>query len=207
MTQEHVTQEVFRTIFKENRWKSPESVSGQGSTLKATKLLRERLPPVLRNLGISTLVDAPCGDTNWIRHMDYVFSEYVGVDVVPELIQQLQERPAPESWRFVNRDIVTDVLQSADAVLCRDCLGHLPFEHALKVVANWKAAKFHYVITTTFPGAQNRDGSLGRWRRLDLQAAPFCFPDPIALVRERDERPGDPNNFKSLGVWRTVDLP
>jgi hypothetical protein len=43
---------------------------------------------------------------------------------------------------------------------------------------------------------------MGRWRRLNLELAPFNLPEPPILIRER--RP-DPNG-KSLGLWRISDL-
>jgi hypothetical protein len=207
MTDSALTQQIFRTIFLERRWKSKESISGTGSALKATELVRENLSRLLADLGIKTLVDAPCGDCNWIRRMTYQFDQYIGIDIVPDLIERLRTEITTPNWRFQVGDIVTDILPRADALLCRDCLVHLPLEFSLHAVANWKLAGFKYVIATTFPGAENRETPLGKWRRLDMQAAPFNLPSPAAIIRERAHDPADPNNAKSLALWRTEDLP
>jgi SAM-dependent methyltransferase len=200
-------QQVFARIYKENRWNSDESASGKGSTLKSTELLRGRLSSLLRDLDIRTLVDAPCGDLNWMRHLDYTFSEYIGVDIVPDLVQRLRNEIVAPNWRFIVGDISSDVLPAADALLCRDCLGHLPYELALCAIENWKRAGFTYIITTTFPGETNREGALGRWRRINMEAPPFCFPDPVAVIAERFARPERTDPVKSLGCWRTVEIP
>jgi hypothetical protein len=207
MTENSLTQQVFRTIFLERKWKSKQSISGSGSSLKATEILREKLPKILSELEVKTFVDAPCGDCNWIRALDYVFDEYIGIDIVPELIERLSAEIATPNWRFQVGDVVVDDLPRADAFLCRDCLVHLPLEFGLRAVANWKRAGFRYVISTTFPGAENLEARLGKWRKLNLQATPFNFPEPVVLIRERAPDPADPNNAKSLGVWRTQDLP
>jgi hypothetical protein len=207
MTDGTLTQQIFRTMFLERRWKSKESVSGSGSALKATELIRENLAKLFTEFDIKTLVDAPCGDCNWIRRMAYEFDGYIGIDIVPELMVRLRTDVVTSNWRFQVGDIVTDVLPRADALLCRDCLVHLPLEFSLRAIANWKAAGFKYVIATTFPGVENRETPLGQWRRLDMQTVPFNFPSPEAVIRERAPNPADPNNAKSLALWRTEDLP
>ena len=201
------TERVFARIYEENRWNSDESKSGKGSTLKSTRLLRGRLSSLFTDLDIRTLVDAPCGDLNWMRQLNYTFSEYIGVDIVPGLVQRLRSEIVTPNWRFMVGDISSDVLPKADALLCRDCLGHLPYELALRAIENWKRAGFTYVITTTFPGETNREGVLGRWRRINMQAPPFDFPDPVALIEERMPTPDRSKPVKSLGCWRTVDIP
>ena len=53
-----------------NGWQSPESKSGGSSTLSATAAIRAALPRLLSDLGVAVLIDAPCGDFNWMRHVD-----------------------------------------------------------------------------------------------------------------------------------------
>jgi SAM-dependent methyltransferase len=197
------TRETFRHIFHTNRWRNEESISGPGSTMNATRLIRAALPAVLARLNIRTIVDAPCGDGAWMRLLDYEFDDYLGVDIVPEIIEPLQKE-ATSTRRYMLGDIVADVLPTADAVFCRDCLVHLTYELGLRAVANFRKAGFRYVFLTTYPGLENRDIPLGRWRRLNMEGPPFNFPPPLALISER--RPGH-EDVKSMGVWRAADLP
>jgi SAM-dependent methyltransferase len=200
------TQETFRRIYRERGWGDGESVSGPGSGQKKVRQILRALPEILSRLAVRTLVDAPCGDGNWIRHLDYDFDEYVGADIVPELIDQLQNDASP-GRRYIVADICTDVLPNADATLCRDCLVHLPFALGLSAIRNWKAAGFTYVIATTFPGFVNEDCPTGGWRPLNMSAAPFNFPEPLALIRERPAEKTSRYSARSLGVWRTDALP
>lgn len=55
---------VFSEIFKTNKWRSTESVSGAGSELKYTANLRKHLPALFEELGVKSVLDAPCGDFN-----------------------------------------------------------------------------------------------------------------------------------------------
>ena len=54
----------FEAIYKYSYWRSrnDESLSGYGSSYKATKNLREELQNFIVNEDIQSLFDAPCGD-------------------------------------------------------------------------------------------------------------------------------------------------
>src|SRR5215470_10844794 len=61
--------ETFSAIYQNNSWRNSESVSGRGSTLARTSVLREALPILLKELNCQCLLDAPCGDFNWMRQV------------------------------------------------------------------------------------------------------------------------------------------
>jgi hypothetical protein len=185
-----------------NRWGSSESVSGPGSTMKQTALIRAALPSLFRKFGIRRLVDAPCGDCNWISHIEYEFDLFIGCDIVPDLIQKHRKSLQNEKRRFQVADISQDILPAADAVLCRDCLVHLPYVMIEASLRNFVLAGFKYVLMTTFPGRENKDIPAGHWRPLDMEAAPFCLPSPLQLIRERPLSQTDQWNDKHLGLWR-----
>ena len=58
---------AFTTIYRQNVWGSRESVSGNGSTLASTEVFRAEFAALLTTLGIRSILDAPCGDFNWMR--------------------------------------------------------------------------------------------------------------------------------------------
>ncbi len=193
---------VFHTIANQNLWGSKESLSGPGSTLDSTVSLRSALPGILLDLGIRTLVDAPCGDMNWMRHLQYSFEKFIGVDIVPSVIEMLRKQAFPVSHHFQVGNIATDILPAADAVLCRDCLVHLPFSAIQAAARLWKLAGFKYVLATTFPDKMsNEDIAPGGWRPLNMRAAPFLWSEPVMLLIDNDGV-GAPDDDKSLGVWR-----
>jgi len=83
------TERIFTQIYRSNAWLDTESKSGPGSTVSRTRLLRPRLTELVRNLGIRSLLDVPCGDFNWMRLTDLPSVEYIGADIVPEIITQI----------------------------------------------------------------------------------------------------------------------
>jgi len=194
-------------VFRGATWGGDESISGPGSSLKATGRLRAALPTAFDQLAIRCLVDAPCGDMNWMRTVDYDFDRFIGVDLLETLITRLSTDPDfPPQYHFQIGNIVTDVLPTADALFCRDGLVHLPFAAIHESIQRWGQAGFQYVFVTTFPKQRvNMDVPLGGWRMLNMQLAPFYWPMPLMVLEDNDELE-PPYESKSIGVWRLSDI-
>jgi hypothetical protein len=194
----------FQRIHDSNLWGAAESVSGLGSEVDATATLRAELPRLLARLQVSSLLDAPCGDAGWIKAASLGL-RYVGVDIVPALVERLQARAAagqiPGNYRLA--DITRDPLPGCDAILCRDCLVHLSFANIERAVANFRRSGAVWLIATTFPLWQtNRDCEDGDWRALNFERAPFDWGPPVELLNENCVEAGGGWRDKSLGVWR-----
>jgi hypothetical protein len=194
-------EKIFSDIHAENAWGDPESASGTGSTLDRTSVVRQALPVVLQRLGARSLFDAACGDFNWMQHVDLAGIDYVGGDVVPELVARNLARHQRAGRRFVALDVTRDAIPRADAVLCRDCFIHLSFGDARRAIANFKKSGAAFLLATTHTGVpENLDIPSGGFRWVNLQRAPFRFPEPLQAIVE------NPASGKTLGVWRLADL-
>jgi hypothetical protein len=192
---------VFARIHARNAWGDPESVSGRGSTLARTRVVRRELPRLLATLDARCLLDAPCGDYNWMRAVDLGPVAYIGVDVVPALVERNRQRYGGAGRQFLRLDLTRDPLPAADVVLCRDCLIHLAFADAAAAIANIRRSGARHLIVTTHESVrENVDAPTGGFRALNLRLPPFCFPPPRARVTE------DPGTGKSLGVWQLDEL-
>ena len=196
--------ERFQRIYDTNLWGAEASVSGLGSEFDATATLRAELPALLRRLGVTSLLDAPCGDAGWIRRAD-LGVQIIGADIVPELIEGLRERAARGEIEGDYRlaDITQDALPRCDAVLCRDCLVHLSFANIERALQNFRKSGAAWLMTTTFPEwQQNVDCEDGDWRALNFERAPFSWGPPVYLINENCVEAGGGWRDKSLGVWR-----
>jgi hypothetical protein len=203
-----LTQNRFTYIYHHRGFGGTESRSGPGSSLAKTAKLRAELPEVLESLGIKRLVDAPCGDMNWMRHVAYDFDLFIGVDVVPDLIESLRSQFPSNTYCFQQGDICEQILPTADAILCRDCLVHLPFTAIYDAIRLFKKSGATFLFTTTFPDHDNLDLPSEGWRPLNLQADPFCWPSPVRLIREASTEDSDPwNASKCLGIWYFATVP
>jgi SAM-dependent methyltransferase len=192
---------VFSRVYEKNLWGDPESRSGRGSTLARTAVVRAALPALLDGVGAQSLLDAACGDFNWMARVDLCGVKYVGVDVVPELIERNRRLYGGEGREFILADITRDTLPKTDVILCRDCLIHHSLDNARAAVLNFRRSGSRYLLATTHPTVrQNIDIPTGSWRLLNLRLAPFDFPPPARLLTE------DGESGKCLGLWELKSL-
>jgi len=195
--------ERFERIARTNLWGAESSRSGLGSQLDATAGLRAALPAFLERHGVSSLLDVPCGDFSWLSTIDLRIP-YIGADIVETLALENEKRfGGPRSnRRFVHLDLTRDPLPRADAVLCRDCLVHLSFEHILRAIDNIRGSGARYLLTTTFlEHEQNEDIEDGDWRMLNLRRPPFDFASPVDVLIEGCVEGDGAYADKALGLW------
>jgi hypothetical protein len=143
-----------------------------------------------------------------MQHVRLGVEEYIGVDVLAELVAENQARHGGPQRRFVRADLVRGTLPSADAIFCRDLLVHLSFADIFDAVRNFQRSGATYLLTTTFTGDRpNRDIETGAWRTLNLTLPPFEFPQPMRVLNEKCLEGDGAFADKSIGVWRLADLP
>ena len=201
-------QERFERIYHTNLWSDPETRSGTGSSLDSTRVLREKLPDALRQLGTRVLLDVPCGDFTWMDHVDLTGIEYIGADIVHSIVESNREQYASAGRDFIELDLTRDNLPRADVLLCRDCLVHLSYANIARVLENVRRSNVRYLLMTSFPGrGDNKDVEDGDWRPLDFQAAPFSFPRPVLTIVEECDEEGGSYADKSLCAWTVSDIP
>ena len=151
-------QQRFQRIHDTNLWGAPASVSGLGSEIDATAVLRAELPALLKRLNATSLLDAPCGDGGWIGSTDLGVA-VTGVDIVPDLIERLRGRAARGeiTGSYDLADITTDALPRCDAILCRDCLVHLSFANIERAVQNFRDSGGHRYPATLVATSDHDD--------------------------------------------------
>ena len=187
--------DIFTNIYKNNKWKNKESVSGSGSTISATKHVVTNLNNIISKYQIKSILDIPCGDFNWMKNVNLENIQYYGADIVKDLITSNQSK-YPQ-YNFSVMDLSKDVLPMVDLIFCRDCLFHLPYDMILSCINNIKKSNSKYLLTTTFPDKNipNKDINIGQWRSLNLEIAPMFFPKPIEIFSEKTYKD------KSMGLW------
>jgi len=199
---------VFTKTYRERSWGGEQSRSGKGSDTEYTSSIRGYLPALLRELDVRIFLDAPCGDFNWMKQVDLGRTKYSGIDIVLEMIAEDIRRYRDESREFRILDFTKGPVPRADLILCRDCLVHLSFRDSFAAIRNFKSSGSEYLLITTFPGVRrNEDVPTGGWRPMNLEVAPFLFPEPIRAIREDDTEQRFVGLRRSLGLWRLQDVP
>jgi hypothetical protein len=197
--------QVFTDIYRLNKWGGDVSRSGQGSSLTQTEAIRSALPALLQELHCKSVLDVPCGDFFWMSLVE-MDVDYIGGDIVDELIELDQEKYGSNVRRFMHLDVLEGVLPQVDLIFCRDLLVHLSYGHIRRALKNIKDSGSTYLLTTTFVGRdKNKDIPTGKWRPINLLLPPFSFPAPLRLIDEKC--PNEIYRDKHLGLWKTADIP
>ena len=187
-------EQIFTRIHDEHIWGGV-SKSGTGSDISQTGVVRAELPKLLKRLGVTSILDIPCGDLHWISRV--VFDpnmKYIGADIVPRLIEENRQRNIPNA-EFEVLDIVVDLLPRTDLVFVRDLFGHLADDEIQKALNNVRVSGAEYLVATTFPRiTKNTDIMTGGWRRINMDLY------GLKAVMYMDEKLGDEG--KMLGVYR-----
>ena len=200
-------EQVFRRAYRDNIWGDPESLSGPGSGLVRTLAFRDQIAKLLIELRAKSLLDAGCGDFNWMKEIQLPVERYVGIDIGPELISHNRTNYGDGRKTFVHGDIARDELMRSDVILCRDCLVHFSFEDAWIALRNFKRSRSLYLLTTTFiEFSTNLNIKTGGWRQLNLERSPFNFRPPQLMIDEKCLHTGGIYADKRLALWRLDDI-
>jgi hypothetical protein len=183
-----------------------ESVSGPGSTCAQTEAIRLELPILIPHFNITTILDAPCGDFNWMRYVDLTNYTYTGIDVIHPLILKNNTLYNSENRSFLCKDLLIDSLPYADLIISRDFLVHLSDADIWKALENFKQSGAKYLLTTTFLHRTNYNINSGGWRPLCLTQPPFNFPEPLLFILEKCTEQDGLYADKSLALWKLEDL-
>lgn len=149
---------------------------------------------------INKIVDLGCGDFNWMKELDINF-EYIGCDVVPEVIQENKIKYSKSNLEFINLDIIESDLPDGDLYLCRDCLVHLNNQQVEKMLQKLRGRTSYFLATSFIKRHSNPDISTGEWRPINLLEKPFNMPEPLTIINENTIKYKDLYPDKSLLLW------
>ena len=194
--------EMFSYIYKHNVWSNSESLSGPGSTIVSTKQLVAEFLPLLDKYNIKTILDAPCGDMNWMKHLLSNFEHYIGIDIVPDMIENHKKTFSNvKNAEFKCLDLIKDDLDKVDLIFSKDCIQHLSNEEIFKVINNIKKSNSKYLLIGSNEIAYNNDRvkyGYFEWKNVNLEQEPFYFPKPLVYIDEKGIR---------MGLWKVSSLP
>jgi 2-polyprenyl-3-methyl-5-hydroxy-6-metoxy-1,4-benzoquinol methylase len=168
--------DTFSKIYENNIW---DYGSGPGSLPTATVEYREMLQTFINKHNIKSVLDYGCGDWQFSKLLgwDKLVTDYVGVDVVPSLIEQHQSNYKLDNVDF---QLITDewTWPTVDLIVCKDVLQHLPNAHISNILENMKRHAKFIIITNDITNVKgikvpNEDCAIGKWRPLDLSNDPW----------------------------------
>ena len=140
--------EVFTRIYRDNEWHGAagEFDSGYGSQSDIAAPYCAAVREFIAERGIKSVLDLGCGDFRVGAGLQTAGAQYVGVDIVEELVAQNQARYGNENVSFRCLDLIADELPDADICLVRQVLQHLSNAQIASVLTKLK--KYRYVLIT-----------------------------------------------------------
>jgi SAM-dependent methyltransferase len=182
------TAETFSRIYATHAWGADEQQgfnSGGGSRGAVAEQYCSWLITFIREKGFRSVADLGCGDFYVGRRIaEETGIEYLGVDIVPEVIAHHAHSFACKGISFQCLDIIKDRLPSADFCVIRQVFQHLSNAEIAAALANISQYPFA-LVSEHVPGKPrsfNRDQSHGPHVRstygsgVYLDRPPFCCP-------------------------------
>ena len=187
--------DAFSTIYATNGWGGAPGTfwSGPGSLQKYQAVYQQIVGEQVQGLAQPTIVDLGCGDFRVGAVVRPEHARYIGVDIVPELIEHNRRNHATDLISFECLDAAQDTLPQGDVCLIRQVLQHLSNSEIAAVLQNLTRYPI-VIVTEAFPPPgrptyqPNRDIPHGACTRVfidsavDLRYPPFWRADARVLA-------------------------
>jgi SAM-dependent methyltransferase len=162
---------VFERVYESHLWAKDDS-SGEGSNESQRQPYLKLVNKFVQDNGITSVVDAGCGDGNIIRRI--VAEKITAVDVYSPHIERCRKEAPSITWLDFDLDKDRESLPSADLLLMKDVLQHLPNEMVVSLLDYVVASgKWKYVLLTHDRLQTVNDCKIGEFRGLDMSKYPL----------------------------------
>jgi len=202
---------IFTSIYKSNHWVQDDdilpieniSVSGHGSNINTEQFynLEKNLNKLIESYNIESILDMPCGDFLWMKEiLKNKKINYLGIDIVEELIRKNKSKFKNNNIEFETHDIVTfSSKRSFDLIIVRDLFIHIDNSDILKILDNIKHLDFKYIALNSYENQINQNVTIGKHRKINLLAHPFNLKKPFYSFKDFEKD-------KHIFVYKKFDL-
>lgn len=162
----------FEEIYANNSWGHG---SGEGSLPIHTKGYVKFLERFILNNKIQSIADIGCGDWQFSKSVDWHGAKYDGYDVVRPVVEENSRAYAGGNVRFHHYFGDFNEIPSADLLIAKDVLQHLPDETIIDFLGHLSRFKFALLTNCINPRGPtiNKNIPLAGFRYLDLRLPPF----------------------------------
>jgi SAM-dependent methyltransferase len=190
-------EQQFSGIYSGNAW-DKDIRSGPGSAADLNRPYVDLLQKFIRERNIRSVVDLGCGDWSFSKLIDWSGVDYLGVDVVPALIDHLNRMYGRPGVRFMHGNLLTCDLPEADLAVSKDVLQHWPNDAIQAFFGRLRRFKYailtndHKVVCRSWKRlwrakeifSPNSDTPAGGYRPVRLREAPFNLPaTQLSVIR------------------------
>src|SRR5262249_107412 len=181
---------AFTDIYTNHVWGKGSGASSPAVTSAYMQLIQS----FISNNAIKSVVDVGCGDWQFSQHLDWSGIRYDGFDVVDCVVKENQSRFGADNVAFHMLSGFAE-LPTADLVVCKDVLQHLP-NADVRAYLNFFCENYkHAIITNDSQAVNKRDMSeievgpeyinidiqYGQWRLIRPDLVPFNIKVAVLL--------------------------
>jgi hypothetical protein len=200
----------FNFIYKNKYWQNIDngSLSGAGSNIDdSTHNLSIELPNFINKHQVKSLLDMPCGDWAWMSKLNLANIDYIGCDIVEDMITTNNQKYRNAKINFIKKNLSHDDLPEADMILVRDLLVHLKYPDIILCLNNIKKYNYKYIAITNFPKlVKNINNKFGdRWRPINFNLEPYLLPKPDFVLPD-DSQIGEYDSQKTVAIWKNENF-
>jgi len=179
-------------------------VSGYGSVSLATEHIIKELSIFIDDNNINSILDIPCGDFSWMKEIEMDQINYLGADIVEDLVENNKIKYSSNNIKFCELDIIKDTLPKVDLIIVRDCFIHFSNDNILKAIINIINSKSKFLATTTFLDDKINNDNINdaEFRFINLLKSPFNFPLPYKSLDDSFHDNEDMFSNKRLSIWK-----
>jgi hypothetical protein len=173
--------DAFQEIYASDFWTLG---SGPGSLVAVNRPFITFFEAFIRENRIASIVDFGCGDWQYMSRVDLNGANYLGLDVVNQVIVENTRQHCRSNVKFAcTPDDLAD-LPEGDLIVLKDVLVHLPNAYVANALAHARR-KYRFLLAvnnfSADPAAYNSDIKFGDFRPVDLSLAPFSVPCATVL--------------------------
>ena len=192
----NLKKKVFTSIYKSHHWVQDEdilpseniSVSGHGSNINTEQFinLKKNFNDFIHDYKIESILDMPCGDFLWMKEIlkDKKIN-YLGIDIVRELIEKNNKKFQNNDINFENHDIVKySPRKSFDLIIIRDLFIHIDNSDILEILNKIKNIDFKFIALNSYDNKINTNVIIGKHRKINLLNHPFNLKKPFYLFKD-----------------------
>ncbi|AVL94957.1 glycosyltransferase [Moumouvirus australiensis] len=179
--------DIFENIYNTSCWGNG---SGPGSDPEYNQEYIEVLKKLFDDLEIKSITDIGCGDWQFSKYIDFGNINYLGMDVVPHLIETNTKLFGKENIKFKHLDIInnSNQVENTDLIILKDVVQHWPTKTIIKVLDVLKTKTKYILLTNCCDQKDSLDDiKLGEFRPLSRKMYPLKIFKPTFIKKYKSK--------------------
>ncbi len=168
---------TFELIYSKGIWGGG---SGAGSDLCNTIVYVAYVQHLMKRFSVQSIVDIGCGDWRFSKYLDFRECQYLGIDVVAQVIENNRRFYEQQNIKFKLADATCFDTPNCDLLLCKDVLQHISNRNVQSILTRARVARVALFTNDYHPS--NPDCANGNTRPIDITAPPFAFKAKARLA-------------------------